>query len=175
MLRRTLLPVLPVLVLILSGFTHTPADALSGRTTPPTATRSSGSYPFTTTQFENRLLSRVNTRRHRVGCPELKLNAHLVSAARGHSNQMASRRSLSHQFNGEPSFSTRITNAGYRGWRILAENIAYGSPQPSLLYGAWLHSAPHRKNMDNCRLREVGVGVAYSGGLAWATMDFGRR
>ncbi|MGO4257428.1 CAP domain-containing protein [Marmoricola sp. RAF53] len=175
MLRRMVLPVLPVLVLVLLGPVGTPAEAISGRTEPPAATRSSATSQYTTAQFENRLLSRVNARRARIGCAKLRLVPTLTSAARGHSARMANSRSLSHQLSGEASFSTRITRAGYRNWRILAENIVYGDPQPPLLYNAWLHSPKHRANMDNCRLRDVGVGVSYAGGLAWATMDFGRR
>jgi uncharacterized protein YkwD len=171
MLRRSWLPVLPVLLVL--GLTATPAaDAQSDpRTRAATATTDA----LTTVQFENRLLSRTNTRRERVGCAPLRVNSSLVRAARAHSYRMAQARQLSHQLSGEAPFDVRITRQGYTGWSILAENIVYGTPTPAALFRTWIDSPGHRRNIDNCRLREIGLGVSYGGGHAWATMDLGRR
>jgi uncharacterized protein YkwD len=172
MLRRTWLPVLPVLLVL--GLTHTPAaDAQPDRSTRTVAATST--YEFTTVQFENRLLSRTNTRRARVGCAALRLHSSLITAARGHSARMARTDQLSHQLSGELSFGSRITRAGYTDWTMLAENIAWGSPTPPVIFQSWMNSAPHRRNIDNCRLRHIGLGVSYGGGHAWVTMDLGRR
>ena len=178
MLRRTWLPVLPVLLVLVSTITPAADASLApGTGTRATdASRASAVYEFTTVQFENRLLSRTNTRRARVGCAPVRINASLVRAARAHSTRMASTRAMAHQLPGEARFDVRITRQGYTGWRMLAENIAYGAPPtPATVFSSWVHSAPHRRNIDNCALREIGLGVAYSGGDAWATMDLGRR
>lgn len=172
MLRRSWLPVLPVLLMLLS--TTTPAaDAQPGPSTRTAAATST--YALTTAQFENRLLSRTNTRRARIGCPQLRLNSSLIRAARTHSALMARTRTLSHQLSGEARFDVRITRQGYTGWSILAENIVRGTPTPANLFQSWIASPAHRRNIDNCRLREIGLGVAYGGGQGWATMDLGRR
>jgi uncharacterized protein YkwD len=173
MLRRTWLPVLPVLLVLVGSAVTPAADAQPGRSTPTAVAAST--YQFTTIQFENRLLTRTNNRRAAVGCVALRSNSSLIKAARGHSSRMASQGTLSHRLAGEPSFDKRITRAGYTGWRLLAENIAWGSPTPTIIFGSWMHSPMHRANIDNCRLRDIGIGVAYSGGHAWVTMDLGRR
>lgn len=173
MLRRTWLPVLPVLLVLVGLVVSPAADAQPDRSTPTVAAATT--YELTTYQFENRLLSRTNSRRARVGCAPLRLNGSLVKAARGHSSRMAAANQLSHRLAGEASFDRRITRAGYTGWRMLAENIAWGSPTPSIIFGSWMRSATHRANIDNCRLRDIGLGVAYGNAHAWATMDLGRR
>lgn len=172
MLRRTWLPVLPVL-LVLVGLTATPAA--NARPAPSTTPTARSAYTISTYTFEARLLTLTNQRRARVGCVPLTRNVPLVRAARGHSARMAYRRTLSHRLSGEAYFSTRITRAGYTPWRILAENIAWGSPYPSVIFGSWMRSATHRQNIDNCKLRDIGLGVSYGGGYAWVTMDLGRR
>lgn len=173
MLRRTWLPVLPMLM-VLVGLTVTPAaDAQPYRPTRTVA--ATYTYRYTTVQFESRLLSRTNSRRLAVGCVALRPNSYLQKAARAHSARMAAAQKLSHQLPGEPAFDVRITRAGYTNWRLLAENIAWGSPIPSVIFQSWMGSTMHRRNIDNCRLRDVGIGVSYAKGYAWVTMDLGRR
>jgi uncharacterized protein YkwD len=174
MLRRTWLPVLPVL-LVLTGLVVTPAaDARPGSPS-TTAAAARSAYSMTTYTFEGRLLTLTNQRRARVGCGPLARNVPMVRAARGHSSRMAAARKLTHQLAGEPAFSTRIVRAGYTPWRILAENIAWGTPSPALIFGSWMRSPLHRANIDNCRLHDIGLGVAYGGGYAWVTMDLGHH
>jgi uncharacterized protein YkwD len=175
MLKRMLLTVLSVLVLILGGLALTPADAPHNEAAAPAAAGTTSARTLTAARFESRLVTLLNRRRTSVGCAQFRVNSSLVRAARAHSALMGKRRRMSHRLAGEAYFSTRITRAGYTHWRILAENIAYGSPQPGLLHNAWVNSPLHRANMDNCRLRAVGIGVSYSAGRAWATADFGRR
>lgn len=162
------------MLMLVLGLTSTPAaDARPGRTAGPVA--ASSTYALTTVQFENRLVSRTNTRRANIGCPLLRVNTSLIKSSRGHSARMASTGEFSHQLPGEAYFSTRITRAGYTGWNLLAENIAYGYPSPQMIFSMWMHSTPHRENIENCRLRDIGVGVSYAGGNAWITMDLGHR
>jgi uncharacterized protein YkwD len=58
---------------------------------------------------------------------------------------------------------------------MLAENLALGQARPAAVFREWLQSAAHRVNLDNCRLRDVGVGVVIQAGRPWITEDFGRR
>ena len=127
-------------------------------------------------QFENVLLRRTNLRRAAVGCRPFQAHASLVRAARLHSVRMANRTQLSHRLRGEQTLAGRISGAGYRGWRILAENIARTTTRsPDQVFDAWLRSPGHRRNIQNCELREIGIGVRYGAGQVWATQDFGRR
>jgi uncharacterized protein YkwD len=125
--------------------------------------------------FESRLLARTNTRRARHGCRPLRQNAALALAARLHSLRMAAQSELSHRLADEPGLEGRAVSAGYTNWRLLAENLAWGQSTPDAVFREWVHSAGHRANLDNCRLRDVGVSVVIQGGQPWVTQDFGRR
>jgi uncharacterized protein YkwD len=69
-------------------------------------------------------------------------------------------------------FAERISDAGYR-WSAAAENIAAGQRSPTSVMAAWMGSDGHRRNILNCSLRDVGVGLAYStGDRPYWTQDF---
>lgn len=117
----------------------------------------------------------INNRRTVVGCAKLAYNGYLAYAARQHTSRMVSAQTLSHQLSREASLGTRVTNAGYTNWRMLAENLAYGPTSPWGVYTLWMGSSPHRANIENCSLRDAGLGVAWVNGKSWSTIDFGRR
>ena len=125
--------------------------------------------------LEDRVLALTNVERRKHGCRALRSNAYLRKAARGHTVTMALRGLMSHQLPGEAYFSKRITRAGYRGWSNVAENVARGFSGPSAVVRAWMASPGHRRNILNCRLRDLGVGVVHDGGQLWWTQNFGRK
>lgn len=88
---------------------------------------------------------------------------------------MADARLLSHRLSGEADLGTRVTRAGYTNWRIVAENLAWGHSTPAAIFRAWIRSPGHRANIDNCRLRHIGIGVELRRGGPWVTQDLGRR
>jgi uncharacterized protein YkwD len=152
-----------------------PLPSATATTTPAAAATRASYTTLTATQFQNRLLARTNARRERIGCRDLRLNSALVLAARRHTTRMADAHTLSHQLPGEPGLGVRATRAGYLNWRMLAENLAAGQSTPSQVFRDWVNSAPHRANLDNCRLHDVGIGVVITNGKPWVTEDFGRR
>ena len=125
--------------------------------------------------FENRLFARTNLRRAAHGCRPLRLDAALGLAARRHSALMVVQSSLSHRLTGEPDLSVRAPAAGYTHWRILAENLAWGQTTPRQVFRDWVASPGHRANLDNCRLRDVGIAVVFANGRPWVTADYGRH
>ncbi|HVK30260.1 MAG TPA: CAP domain-containing protein [Nocardioides sp.] len=125
--------------------------------------------------LEDRVLALTNVERRRHGCPALRANAYLRKSARGHTVTMALHDLMSHQLPGEPYFSKRITRAGYRDWSLVAENVARGFSGPAAVVRAWMASPSHRRNILNCRLRDLGVGVALEDGQLWWTQNFGRK
>ena len=158
------------------------STAVSVAPLPATAASTTRSAParaaYTTlsaAEFERRLFNRINVRRSNHGCRQFRLNSALVLAARRHSSLMSSRRVLSHRLAGEPSLASRIENAGYTNWRMLAENLAWGQTWPRGVLRAWVGSSGHRANLDNCGLRDIGIGVVIRNGRPWVTADFGRR
>lgn len=83
---------------------------------------------------------------------------------------------MAHELPGELGLVRRVVQAGYTPWRRLAENLGAGFVSPRGVVRAWMRSAGHRRNLLDCRLREVGVGVVRAGsGQLWWTQDFGRR
>jgi len=148
-----------------------PASARSA-TTQTAARATTVSAP---TKFESDLLMLINKRRSAIGCPRLTYNSSLAYAARQHTARMITAHEVSHQLSREPSLATRITNAGYTPWRLLAENLAEGTKGPYATYTLWMHSAPHRANLQNCTLRNAGIGSSWAYGVTWNTIDFGRQ
>lgn len=125
--------------------------------------------------LEDRVLVLTNRQRRAHGCAPLRSSTALRKSSRGHTVTMALHNQMSHQLPGEPKFSTRITRAGYTNWRLVAENVARGFSGPRAVVRAWMQSPSHRRNILNCRLRDMGVGVVLQGGQLWWTQNFGRR
>ena len=160
-----------LIAMLLVALAVLPASAQS--TSPETAARTTAiAAP---TKFETELLSYLNSRRAAIGCSKLVYNAYLALASKRHNALMVRAGYLSHQYPGESSLGVRVTNAGYTGWRMLAENLAYGPTSPWGVYKVWMQSSGHRANIENCSLREAGFGMAYPDGKAWVTLDLGRR
>ena len=123
--------------------------------------------------------------------PPLAFNANLISAARGHSRDMADHDFQGHTGSGGSSFTDRIAIAGYFGWNAIAENVyAYTDSVPHGHAGFvvdWgVPSLGHRRNIMNFSATdpvytEIGIGIVRetSGttavGPLVVTEDFGRR
>jgi len=125
--------------------------------------------------FETQVLALTNEERADNGCPRLRMDTRLRTAARRHSVEMAQYGFMSHTGRNGSDPGRRMRLAGYDtsgGW---AENIARGYPNPSAVMAGWMGSPGHRANILNCSLRALGVGAARgNGGLYW-TQDFGAR
>jgi uncharacterized protein YkwD len=166
------------------GATASPAEAATPRTVAPAAASTLGALGaqgivparlLMQGSLETRVLALTNRHRRAKGCVPLRSRYSLRRSSRAHSVTMARHNEMSHQLPGEPWFSTRITRAGYRSWRVVAENVARGFDSPEEVVQAWMASPGHRRNILNCRLRDLGVGVVLSGGQLWWTQNFGRR
>lgn len=154
----------------------TPAAHAAPAGSGDTAVSARASYlTLGTADWENRLFARTNARRAAHGCRPLHLDSALALAARRHSSMMSSESELSHRLADETGLVERAVSAGYTHWRLLAENLAWGQSTPREAFHDWVQSPGHRANLDNCRLRDVGIGVVFSGGRPWVTQDFGRH
>jgi uncharacterized protein YkwD len=111
----------------------------------------------------------VNDYRGQAGCAPVSVESHLTAAAQEHSDDMSQRNYFSHDTpEGEP-FDQRIEDAGYSSPG--AENIAQGTTTAAQTMQLWMNSSGHRRNILNCSLTKIGVGVA-TNGWYW-TQDFG--
>lgn len=169
--------VIGLLVVVGAAFAPTTGTAAATTVAPSTSIASdqlAGRFAVNAL-LENAVLLITNIKRLAVGCRPLKLNGDLREAARKHSYVMGRNQVMSHQLSGEYSLGRRITLAGYTGWRKVAENIAAGYSTARLVVRAWWASPSHRRNIADCTLREIGIGVVPYGGRYWWTQDFGRR
>jgi uncharacterized protein YkwD len=102
----------------------------------------------------------VNAERASAGCDPLVVSPQLVSAAQGHSEDMAVNDFFSHTSSDGRSPWDRIRETGY-SFSSAAENIAAGYSSANSAVAAWMNSSGHRANILNCRLKETGIGYYY--------------
>src|SRR6204780_259533 len=106
---------------------------------------------------ERALLESANRERVAQGLAPLHWNANLAAAAHTHAALMAQRNTLSHQFSGEAPVQDRARSAGARFTEV-AENVAEG-PSAEMIHVSWMHSPPHRANLLDPELTDIGIPV----------------
>ena len=107
---------------------------------------------------ERALLEDANRERVAQGLAPLRWNTNLAAAAHAHALLMAQRGTLSHQFSGEAPLQDRARGAGARFTEV-AENVAEG-PSAEMIHVSWMHSPPHRANLLDPELTDIGIAVA---------------
>lgn len=107
---------------------------------------------------ERALLEDANRERVAQGLAPLRWNTNLAAAAHAHALLMAQRGTLSHQFSGEAPLQDRARSAGARFTEV-AENVAEG-PSAEMIHVSWMHSPPHRANLLDPELTDIGIAVA---------------
>ena len=133
-------------------------------------------------QVREQVVAATNHLREQEGRAPVKVNEALSKAAQSFAEYMADNDEYGHTADGrEPS--DRVAAAGYESCIVL-ENIAYTeNPEgvatddlAKLLVESWEQSQPHRKNMLDPDVGDIGVGVAHSAksGRFYAAQDYGR-
>ncbi|MEU6128783.1 CAP domain-containing protein [Saccharopolyspora sp. NPDC047091] len=118
---------------------------------------------------QQRVVQLVNDQRASAGCGPVTEDQRLTEAANAHSSDMTARGYFSHTTPDGVTFDQRIKKAGHPSPG--AENIAQGQRSADQVMDSWMNSAGHKRNILNCSLKTIGVGVD-TGGWAW-TQDFG--
>jgi uncharacterized protein YkwD len=118
---------------------------------------------------ERELFAAVNQARRAQGLQPLRWDESLAEAARKHAKVMAERGSAQHGFEGEPSLSTRVKQAGAH-FTWLAENVTQG-PTPEFIHVQFMKSPPHRANVLDRDMDSIGIGVAEYHGQLFAVED----
>jgi uncharacterized protein YkwD len=124
------------------------------------------------------VIALTNAERAKVGCPALRQNAALSTAAQRHSADMATHNFVGHTGSDGSSMVTRIERAGYTRWTRAAENVAAGNQTAADVVRGWMNSSGHRANILNCALRDIGVGHQYRQNTKYGhywTQNFGTR
>jgi uncharacterized protein YkwD len=123
-----------------------------------------------------RIMELVNGERALVGLAPLELSEELTAAAQVQSEGMAYTGVISHIGADGRGPAERISEAGYL-WLRCGENIAVGQPTPEEAMAFWMGSPPHRANILDPGLREIGVGYLWlPGGYGhYWTITLGER
>ena len=123
-----------------------------------------------TLRMERELFASVNQARREQGLAPLRWDESLATAARRHAEVMAEHGSAQHGFEGEPSLSARVKQAGVRfSW--LSENVIQG-PSPEFIHAQFMKSPPHRANILDRDMDSIGVGVVEQGTQLFVVEDF---
>jgi uncharacterized protein YkwD len=72
---------------------------------------------------------------------------------------MARRDYFAHESPNGDGPGDRVSEAGYN-WRRYGENIAMGVDSAYDVVDGWMHSPEHRHNILDCRLDQMGIGLA---------------
>jgi uncharacterized protein YkwD len=128
------------------------------------------------------IVDRTNEIRRREGKRELKIESHLSDAAQAFAEFMARTDKYGHTADGKEPWE-RGKEHSY-AYCLFLENIAYQYSPASFtveelargFMDGWEHSPPHRKNLLDADIYDLGVGVAYSAksGRYYVVQDFGR-
>ena len=124
--------------------------------------------------LERAVVARVNQERQTRGLPLLSRDPALQKAAQWMAEDLARRGTLDHTDSRRRDMKARLQFFGYHDPHIVAENVAAGPDTPEEVVEQWLSSRPHRANMLNPELREVGVGHARNrAGIRFWVLDLG--
>lgn len=121
---------------------------------------------------EQYLLQAANSEREQRGLRPLRWDAALARAALTHAREMASRRSISHQYPGEEGLAERASRAGAE-FSFVAENVAEAQTAVRI-HDAWMRSEGHRANLLDARADAIGISVVQRNGQLYAVQDFER-
>jgi uncharacterized protein YkwD len=120
-------------------------------------------------ELRDEVVELTNTERNQHGCNPVEPDDRLDEASVGHSEDMADRDYFDHSSPEGVGPGERADDAGYHAWG--AENIAMGYRTAEDVMEGWMNSEGHRKNILNCDLTDIGIGIADSSrGLYWTQM-----
>lgn len=124
-----------------------------------TAITAASAAPGPQSPVQQQVLALVNQERREAGCDPITLDRRLIQAANRHASDMARRGYFDHESPAGEKAGSRVTGAGYP-WRRYGENIAKGQDSPYRVMADWMKSPGHRENILDCRLGQMGVGLA---------------
>lgn len=116
----------------------------------------------------------INLERRAAGLLPLAWNAELTTAARDFARDAVENQAdyCGHVDSQGRSAATRMRDAGYSHLDVAAENALCGYLDPAAAVKGWMKSAPHRANILNADLREVGIGYyRNAAGSGYAVLD----
>ena len=103
----------------------------------------------------------LNANRQNNSLGQLTFNAELSQAAMSHACDMSANNYVDHRGTDGSNSQDRVRKVGYHDC-LVAENLAWGYPDPSQIVSGWMSSPGHRSNMLLANARDFGVGIVES-------------
>jgi uncharacterized protein YkwD len=145
---------------------------------PATAALAAPASAASASRIERKIVKLVNRERAQAGLPPVRLNRHLVAAARFHSAEMLRYDYFDHgSVHPARAWDARVRS--YLQRRVVGETLAWGGgtyATAAMTVRMWMASPPHRAIILDGRFRLVGIGRkigSYAGSSgAMVTADF---
>src|SRR3954447_11247534 len=123
----------------------------------------------TPSAYGSRLVTLINQARAQHGLRALMVAGGTSTVAASWTSHMAQQQALSHN----PNLGAQLESHGSPNWKTYAENVADASTSSAdAMFQNYMNSPEHRSNILDSHMRYVGVGVVFTGSLAWNTLDF---
>jgi len=123
----------------------------------------------TPSAFGSRLVTLINQARAQHGLRSLTVTSGTSTVAANWTSHMAQQQALSHN----PNLGSQLESHGSPNWTTYAENVGDGATSSAdTMFQNYMNSPEHRANILDSHMRYVGVGVVFTGSLAWNTLDF---
>jgi uncharacterized protein YkwD len=125
--------------------------------------------------LEKTLFDLVNQERQKRGLAAVRFSPDLSRLAHSHSQDMASRKKLTHSSSDGKSYLERLIEAEFH-FIAIGENVAYSEAyQPELIHKELMDSPGHRENILTPGFDEVGIAAVFREGNGYyVTQDFRR-
>ncbi len=108
---------------------------------------------------EQQVVDLINQIRRQNNLSILTINSRLMTAAEGHTLDMAQHNFFAHEGSDGSTVGDRLTSQGYV-WSFYAEDLACGYDSPSAVVQGWMDSPAHRANLLAAEAHQIGVGYA---------------
>lgn len=123
--------------------------------------------------LEQQTVDLINQRRVALGLGTLRVDSHLVAAARRHSDDIGPNGLCQHEGTDGSSPWDRIDQSGYTGFGN-AEVVGCGYDTPESIVDGWWNSPPHHDILINPETNDIGCGWWLNPqGYGWQTCDTG--
>ena len=116
--------------------------------------------------YENQVLSMINSARESAGLSSLTLSSQLTAAALEHSQVMACADFVDHNGSDGSTWYDRVAAQGYANYNSARENIYVGDPSfggtPDGAFTWWMNSQVNRDNILFASITEIGIGYVFN-------------
>ena len=117
--------------------------------------------PANVNDLATQIAAGLNANRESNSLGRLTFNAELSQAAMSHACDMSANNYVDHRGTDGSNSQDRVRQMGYNDC-LVAENLAWGYPDPSQIVQGWMTSPSHRSNMLLANVRDFGVGIVES-------------